>query len=75
MGQVPSVFTQSLRETVRNITMTTNPCRMRFFTHEVVISRSNIASKLLRHTLVPPSDDHDIGDHVRGRCLPFASVT
>ena len=38
-GPLPNVFTKSLREMLPQVTFTSNPCRVRFFTQEIVLFR------------------------------------
>ena len=38
-GPLPNVFTKSLREMLPQVTFTSNPCRVRFFTQEFVLFR------------------------------------
>jgi DNA polymerase epsilon subunit 2 len=49
---LPSVFTKSLRATLQRVDFTTNPCRMRVFSQEMVFFREDILKKMLRHCIV-----------------------
>jgi DNA polymerase epsilon subunit 2 len=44
---------------VNHVHFTTNPCRLRLFTKEIVIFRDDIANKMRRHCFKPPIDDED----------------
>lgn len=38
---------------VPNVTCTTNPCRIRYYTQDLVIFRDNLHQKMQRHALLP----------------------
>lgn len=49
---IPAVFTKRLRSVLQgNAVFATNPCRIRFFTQEIVIMRENILHKMQRATI------------------------
>ena len=61
---VPSLFTSSLRNKVTHATFTTNPCRIRFFSKEIVFFRENIVNKMRRHSILQAlADENDMGKH------------
>ncbi|CAN0186838.1 unnamed protein product [Pylaiella littoralis] len=61
---LPEYFTRSLRENLTHASFATNPCRLRFFTQEMVFFRDDILKKMQRHALFPPSDpDMDVTEH------------
>lgn len=45
--------TQELMRRVPNVTCTTNPCRIRYYTQDLVIFRDNLHQKMQRHALLP----------------------
>jgi len=62
--QIPQVFTRRLRARVKSALFTTNPCRLRFYSQEIVIFRENLVSKMRRHCLLPPLPGIDITAHL-----------
>jgi len=56
-GPIPNYFTSALRSKVKNVTLASNPCRMRFFTKEIVFFRDNLVSKMRRNCLIEPRQD------------------
>ena len=60
---IPEEFIKDLRKKVTHVTFASNPCRVRFFTQEIVLFREDLLRKMQRHVVVPPSLDsegHDI---------------
>jgi hypothetical protein len=51
---IPEEFTKDLRKKVTHITFASNPCRIRFFTQEIVFFREDLLRKMQRHTVLPP---------------------
>ena len=45
-GRLPNYFAKGLVDKVANIHMATNPCRLRFYTQEIVIYREDILRKM-----------------------------
>lgn len=58
-GPIPNYFTGSVRSKVKHAFFATNPCRMRFFTKELVFFRDDLVSKMRRHTLLQPRQDEE----------------
>eukprot|EP00986_Skeletonema_menzelii_P013832 scaffold8470_cov118-Skeletonema_menzelii.AAC.6 len=56
-GPIPNYFTSALRSKVKNVMLASNPCRMRFFTKEIVFFRDNLVSKMRRNCLIEPRQD------------------
>jgi len=52
--QIPNYFTAGLRSKVKHVHMASNPCRLRYFSQEIVIGRLDVMSKLRQECLVPP---------------------
>ncbi|KAJ1915824.1 DNA-directed DNA polymerase epsilon, subunit B [Mycoemilia scoparia] len=52
---ISEFFTEKARSKIKNAYFTTNPCRLRYFTQEIVIFRENLLKKLHRNCLIPPS--------------------
>lgn len=50
-----------------NVTFATNPCRLRFYSQEIVLFRHDLVSKMRRHCVVPPTEEHgttEITEHL-----------
>ena len=56
-GPVPRYFTAPLRAKVRHALFASNPCRMRYFSKEVVFFRDNLVGKMRRHCLLEPKEE------------------
>ncbi|CAM9690353.1 unnamed protein product, partial [Chrysoparadoxa australica] len=56
---LPDTFTEDLRNVVRNLHLTTNPARLRFYSQEVVVYREDILKKMQRHCIIPPQNPAD----------------
>ena len=48
---IPEMFRSELQRKVKNITFASNPCRLRFYTQEIVIFRENLCKKFQRHSI------------------------
>ena len=55
---IPSYFTQSLARVLPYFTSASNPCRLRFFTQEIVIFRGDMTGRLQRRSLIPSSPSY-----------------
>ncbi|KAJ3316962.1 DNA polymerase epsilon subunit 2 [Gonapodya sp. JEL0774] len=56
---LPSSFTGRMRQKVPGAIFGTNPCRIKYFTHELVLYREDLANKLRRNAIVTPNDDEE----------------
>ncbi|KAJ0409321.1 hypothetical protein ATCC90586_000558 [Pythium insidiosum] len=58
---LPSMCTRDLVRRVPNLTCSTNPCRIRYYTQDIVIFREDLHQKLHRHAILPalPDDNED----------------
>ena len=67
-GPIPNFFTSALRSRVRHVTLASNPCRIRYFSKELVFFRDDLVGKMRRHCLLEPreDDEHDEDDDVGG---------
>ena len=54
---IPEEFVKDLKKKVSHITFASNPCRVQFFTQEIVLFREDLLRKMQRHTVVPPHAD------------------
>ncbi|RUS31919.1 Pole2 protein [Jimgerdemannia flammicorona] len=64
---IPDFFTGKLRNKVKKVCFTSNPCRVKYCTQEIVIFRDDILGKLRRNTLIPPNledEEEDITKHL-----------
>eukprot|EP00941_MAST-03F_sp_MAST-3F-sp1_P001425 g1425.t1 len=52
---LPKVFTKRLRQVLPTATFGTNPCRLRYYTQEIVIFRENLLSKIRRNCVIAPN--------------------
>jgi hypothetical protein len=48
---IPRSFTKKIRDRIPNATFTSNPCRIRYCTQDIVIFREDLLAKLLRIAL------------------------
>ncbi|KAG5179611.1 DNA polymerase alpha/epsilon subunit B-domain-containing protein [Tribonema minus] len=58
-GPIPRYFAKGLVERVSNVHLATSPCRLRFYTQEIVLFRDDIFKKMQRHCIVPPKNPPD----------------
>lgn len=56
---IPDIFTKDLQKKVKNLTFGSNPCRLRFFTQEIVFFREDLLKKMQRHSIVASSSFED----------------
>lgn len=56
---LPPSFVSRMKQKVRNCIFTTNPCRIRYCTQEIVISREDMLNKLWRNALLAPNLEAD----------------
>lgn len=54
---IPRYFTAALRSKVPHALFASNPCRMRYFSKEVVFFRDDLVGKLRRHCLLEPREE------------------
>jgi DNA polymerase epsilon subunit 2 len=50
---IPNFFTSGLRSKVKHVHLASNPCRLRYFSKELVIGRVNVLSQLRRNCILP----------------------
>jgi DNA polymerase epsilon subunit 2 len=68
--ELPSIATSRMTSRARlreRVIFTTNPCHIRVGRQEIVVFRDDIAEKLRRHSVVPPTDDQhatELSQHV-----------
>ena len=69
---LPDYFVKGIKEKLANVRFASNPCRIRYYTQEIVVSRQNILNKMRRHCIIPPviinnnidsdNEEHDTAD-------------
>jgi len=55
---LPQYFTNGLRSKVKNVHLASNPCRLRYFSKEIVLGRIDVLSKLRRNCIVSPGNNN-----------------
>lgn len=50
---IPAEFTQPLTDKVKNVTFASNPCRIRYFTQEIVLFREDLLKKMQKNLVLP----------------------
>ncbi|KAL7535352.1 hypothetical protein ACHAXR_006435 [Thalassiosira sp. AJA248-18] len=58
-GPIPKYFTSALRSKVKHAIFASNPCRMRYFTKEIVFFRDDLVGKMRRHCLLDPREEEE----------------
>jgi DNA polymerase epsilon subunit 2 len=53
--QLPSIFTQKIRDRFPNAQFGSNPCRVLYYGQEIVVFRANLLQKMRRHCVKDPS--------------------
>jgi DNA polymerase epsilon subunit 2 len=48
---IPDMFTSELRKKIKNVVFGSNPCRLRFYTQEILIFREDLSKKFQRHSI------------------------
>jgi DNA polymerase epsilon subunit 2 len=63
---LPQTFTAALRKKVAHVTLATNPCRIRFFSQELIVFRDDLYRKARRHCLpaLPPIGSEEPHNHL-----------
>ncbi|KAI8978603.1 DNA polymerase alpha/epsilon subunit B-domain-containing protein [Pilobolus umbonatus] len=56
---LPASFVSKLKRKLRKATFTTNPCRIRYCTQDMVIYREDLLNKLMKRTLITTNLDCD----------------
>ncbi|XP_078441110.1 DNA polymerase epsilon subunit B2 [Wolffia australiana] len=54
---LPRYFTEELQNRVPNATFSSNPCRIKFYTQEIVFFRNDLLYRMQRSSLIPPSTE------------------
>ena len=51
---LPEYLTSELAKKVKSLTLASNPCRVRFYTQEIVFFREDLLKKMQRNAILPP---------------------
>lgn len=54
---LPNYLTEELRNHIPNAIFSSNPCRVKFYTQEIVILRQDLLYRMRRSSLIPPSTE------------------
>ena len=52
---IPALFVKELQQRIPHMTFASNPCRVRFYTQEIVLFREDLLRKLQRHVVLNPT--------------------
>lgn len=66
---LPDVFTERFRSRLPNAIFTTNPCRIKYCSKELVIFRQNLLSKMQRNAIMKPNMTEEPLLHRHVRCI------
>ncbi|KAN0045292.1 hypothetical protein ACTA71_005669 [Dictyostelium dimigraforme] len=61
---ISNVFTKEFLSVIPNSTFTTNPCRIRYCSQEIIVFRDDLTNKMRRHCILEPSQSCDISQHL-----------
>ncbi|KAJ2790405.1 DNA-directed DNA polymerase epsilon, subunit B [Coemansia linderi] len=61
---ISEYFTKRLAGRLSNVTFTTNPCRIKYCTHEIVVFREDLLKRLRRNSVLPPVEGTEIVKHL-----------
>ena len=65
---LPAYLTEPLAKKVKHLTLASNPCRVRFYTQEIVFFREDLLKKMQRNAILPPKagspEDPDITEQM-----------
>ena len=50
---IPAELTEGIRSRIAHVTFASNPCRIRFYTQEIVLFREDLLKKMQRHLALP----------------------
>ncbi|KAJ2490954.1 DNA-directed DNA polymerase epsilon, subunit B [Coemansia sp. RSA 2050] len=61
---ISEYFTKRLAGRLANVTFTTNPCRIKYCTHEIVVFREDLLKRIRRNSVLPPVEGTEIVKHL-----------
>ncbi|KAJ1730290.1 DNA-directed DNA polymerase epsilon, subunit B [Coemansia biformis] len=62
--RIAEFFTQRLESRLAHVTFTTNPCRIRYCTHEIAVFREDLLKRVRRNCVLPPAESTEIVKHL-----------
>ena len=64
---LPTSITNRLRSKIRNVHFPGNPCRIKYFSQDIVIFREDLVNSLIRNAILQPDieNEHKIEYHVQ----------
>ncbi|KAK1287173.1 hypothetical protein QJS10_CPB19g01620 [Acorus calamus] len=80
---LPKYLTEELQKHVPNAIFTSNPCRIKFYTQEIVFFRQDLLYRMRRSCLIPPSTEETsdpfehivLGDKSEQKSFKFSGIT
>ncbi|KAJ1669021.1 DNA-directed DNA polymerase epsilon, subunit B, partial [Coemansia sp. RSA 25] len=61
---ISEYFTKRLTSRLANVSFTTNPCRIKYCTHEIVVFREDLLKRIRRNSVLPPVEGTEIVKHL-----------
>ncbi|KAN0031595.1 hypothetical protein ACTFIV_005460 [Dictyostelium citrinum] len=61
---ISNVFIKEFLSVIPKSTFTTNPCRIRYCSQEIIVFRDDLTNKMRRHCILEPSQSCDISQHL-----------
>ncbi|KAJ2785467.1 DNA-directed DNA polymerase epsilon, subunit B [Coemansia javaensis] len=62
--RIAEFFAQRLEGRLPHVTFSTNPCRIRYCTHEIVVFREDLLKRVRRNCVLPPAEGSEIVKHL-----------
>ncbi|KAJ1773191.1 DNA-directed DNA polymerase epsilon, subunit B [Coemansia sp. RSA 1813] len=57
-------FTKRLASRLSKVTFATNPCHIKYCTHEIVVFREDLLKRIRRNSVLPPTESTEIAKHL-----------
>ncbi|KAJ2805527.1 DNA-directed DNA polymerase epsilon, subunit B [Coemansia guatemalensis] len=61
---IAEFFTKRLGSRLANVTFASNPCRIKYCTHEIVVFREDLLKRIRRNCVLPPTEGTEIVKHL-----------
>ncbi|KAK5583019.1 hypothetical protein RB653_004609 [Dictyostelium firmibasis] len=61
---ISNVFIKEFQSVIQKSIFTTNPCRIRYCSQEIIVFRDDLTNKMRRHCILEPSQSCDISQHL-----------
>ncbi|KAJ2616783.1 DNA-directed DNA polymerase epsilon, subunit B [Coemansia sp. RSA 1365] len=61
---IAEFFTKRLGSRLTNVTFASNPCRIKYCTHEIVVFREDLLKRIRRNCVLPPTEGTEIVKHL-----------